>query len=163
MTTERRQKLTLTIGEVARRTGLATSALRFYEDKGLIGSVRTPGNQRCYPRDVIRRVSFIRAAQRVGLSLEEIRAALEHLPAGRTPTREDWHDLSMRWKPLPAGRRARGCGGRSVIRGHTTYRRSGDSRAPMRPPVRCRSAVGRRADISRSMWLDSAQPAMTRA
>ena len=76
MITEQRQRFTLSIGEVARRTGLATSALRFYEDRGLIGSVRTPGNQRCYTRDVIRRVSFIRAAQRVGLSLEEIRAAL---------------------------------------------------------------------------------------
>ena len=99
MSTGQRQKFTLSIGEVARRTGLATSALRFYEDRGLIGSVRTPGNQRCYPRDVIRRISFIRAAQRVGLSLEEIRAALEHLPEGRTPTRGDWHELAMRWKP----------------------------------------------------------------
>ena len=99
MNTRRRQKFSLSIGDVARRTGLTTSALRFYEDKALIASARTPGNQRCYTRDVIRRVSFIRAAQRVGLSLEEIRAVLDDLPAGHAPTREDWHELARRWKP----------------------------------------------------------------
>ena len=99
MNTRRHQKFTLSIGDVARRTGLTTSALRFYEEKALIGSARTPGNQRCYTRDVIRRVSFVRAAQRVGLSLEEIRAVLDDLPAGRAPTREDWHELARRWKP----------------------------------------------------------------
>ena len=95
----RRQKFSLSIGDVARRTGLTTSALRFYEEKALIESLRTPGNQRCYTRDAIRRVSFIRAAQRVGLSLEEIRAVLDDLPEGRSPTREDWHELATRWKP----------------------------------------------------------------
>ena len=99
MKTRQRQKFSLSIGDAARRTGLTTSALRFCEDKGLIESLRTPGNQRCYTRDVIRRVSFIRAAQRVGLSLEEIRAVLDDLPAGRAPTREDWHELARRWKP----------------------------------------------------------------
>ena len=99
MSTRRRQKSRLSIGDVARRTGLATSALRFYEEKALIGSLRTPGNHRWYTRDVIRRVSFIRAAQRVGLSLEEIRAVLDDLPAGRAPTRDDWHELSKKWKP----------------------------------------------------------------
>ncbi|MDE0048804.1 MAG: redox-sensitive transcriptional activator SoxR [Rhodospirillales bacterium] len=99
MNTRRPQRFTLSIGDVARRTGLATSALRFYEEKALIESIRTPGNQRCYTRDVIRRVSFIRAAQRVGLSLEEIRAVLDDLPAGRTPTREDWDRLARRWTP----------------------------------------------------------------
>jgi len=99
MNTRRPSKATLLIGDVARRTGLATSALRFYEEKALIDSVRTPGNQRCYPRDVIRRVSFIRAAQRVGLSLEEIRAVLDDLPAGRSPTREDWEVLARQWRP----------------------------------------------------------------
>ena len=99
MNPRQRQKFTLSIGDIARRTGLATSALRFYEEKALIASTRTSGNQRCYTRDVIRRVSFIRAAQRVGLSLEEIRAVLDDLPAGRTPTREDWHELARRWKP----------------------------------------------------------------
>ena len=93
------QKPTLSIGEVARRTGLSTSALRFYEDKELIVSIRTSGNQRRFTRDVIRRVSFIRAAQRVGLTLGEIRAALDELPAGRAPTREDWEELARRWKP----------------------------------------------------------------
>ena len=78
---------------------LATSAFRFYEDKALTGSIRTAGNQRCCTRDVTRRVSFIQAAKRVGLSLDEIRAVLDDLPAGRTPTREDWHELARRWKP----------------------------------------------------------------
>ena len=99
MKSRQRQKFSLSIGDVARRTGLTTSALRFYEEKALIESLRTPGNQRCYARDVIRRVSFIRAAQRVGLSLEEIRAVLDDLPAGRAPAREDWHELARRWKP----------------------------------------------------------------
>ena len=89
----------LTIGDVARRTSLTKSALRFYEEQELITSTRTAGNQRCYTRDVIRRVSFIRAAQRVGLSLVEIGEVLNDLPAGRTPTREDWEALSRRWKP----------------------------------------------------------------
>ena len=93
------QKATLSIGDVARRTGLAASALRFYEEKALIGSLRTPGNQRYYARDVIRRVSFIRAAQHVGLSLEEIREVLDDLPAGRAPTREDWDTLARSWRP----------------------------------------------------------------
>lgn len=99
MSTRHHQKITLLIGEVARRTGVNASAIRFYEEKALIGSARTPGNQRCYTRDVIRRVSFIRAAQRVGLSLKEIRRALDNLPEGRTPTREDWNQLATRWKP----------------------------------------------------------------
>ena len=99
MQTTRWQRSSLTIGDVARRTGLATSALRFYEQEALIESLRTPGNQRRYPRSVIRRVSFIRAAQRVGLTLAEIRAMLDDLPAGRSPTREDWQELARRWKP----------------------------------------------------------------
>ncbi|MDE0239963.1 MAG: redox-sensitive transcriptional activator SoxR [bacterium] len=99
MQTTRWQKTSLSIGDVARRTGLNTSALRFYEEKALIESLRTPGNQRRYARDVIRRVSFIRAAQRVGLTLEEVRAMLDDLPAGRPPTRADWQELARRWKP----------------------------------------------------------------
>ncbi len=99
MQTTRWQKTSLTIGDVARRTGIATSALRFYEQKALIESLRTPGNQRRYARDVIRRVSFIRAAQRVGLTLEEIRGMLDDLPAGRAPNREDWQELARRWRP----------------------------------------------------------------
>ncbi len=88
----------LSIGQVAERTGAATSALRYWEDLGLIHSVRTTGNQRRYERATIRRVSFIRAAQRVGLSLDEIGAALATLPEGRTPTAGDWARLSRAWR-----------------------------------------------------------------
>lgn len=88
----------LTIGQVAERTGVATSALRYWEDLGLIGSVRTTGNQRRYERPTIRRVSFIRAAQRVGLSLDEIGVALARLPAARTPNASDWAGLSRGWR-----------------------------------------------------------------
>jgi MerR family redox-sensitive transcriptional activator SoxR len=89
---------TLTIGELAERSGVATSALRFYEDQGLISSKRTPGNQRRYTRGTLRRVSIIRAAQRVGLTLEEVGAALAALPEGREPTLRDWERMSRRWR-----------------------------------------------------------------
>lgn len=89
----------LSIGAVSERTGVAPSALRFYEAEGLIHSERTAGNQRRYHREVIRRVSFIRVAQQVGLSLEEIREALSSLPASRTPTTKDWEKLSAAWRP----------------------------------------------------------------
>ena len=88
----------VTIGEMASRTGVAQSALRYYERLGLIHSTRTSGNQRRYPRSMIRRVSFIRIAQRVGLSLEEIREALATLPENRTPTVADWARLSRSWR-----------------------------------------------------------------
>ncbi len=88
----------LSIGEVAARTGVAASALHFYEAKGLIKSRRSEGNQRRYARDVLRRVSIIRAAQRIGISLAEIGDAFEALPNGRTPTAADWHKLSDRWR-----------------------------------------------------------------
>ncbi|HUB70176.1 MAG TPA: redox-sensitive transcriptional activator SoxR [Acidimicrobiales bacterium] len=88
----------LSIGEVAERAGVATSALRFYERQGLISSQRTSGGQRRYRREVLRRVAFVRAAERVGLSLAEVRAALGQLPAGRTPNKEDWARLSLRWR-----------------------------------------------------------------
>ncbi len=88
----------LSIGEVAQRCGVATSALRFYESKGLIESVRTDGNQRRFPRSTIRVVSVIRAAQAVGLTLEEIRAALEALPERRVPTKADWEKMSASWR-----------------------------------------------------------------
>jgi MerR family redox-sensitive transcriptional activator SoxR len=90
----------LTIGEVSARAGVASSALRFYEREGLIASGRTDGGQRRYSRDVLRRVAFVRAAQRVGLSLDEIRSALASLPDGRTPTARDWERLSRSWRPL---------------------------------------------------------------
>jgi MerR family transcriptional regulator, redox-sensitive transcriptional activator SoxR len=76
---------------------VASSALRFYEDVGLVQSERTSGNQRRYPRHMLRRIAFIRAAQRVGLSLDEIREALGSLPAGRTPTKGDWERVSRTW------------------------------------------------------------------
>jgi MerR family redox-sensitive transcriptional activator SoxR len=90
----------LTIGELSRRSGIAPSALRFYEDAGLITSERSAGNQRRYERSVLRRVAFVRAAQRVGLSLDDVRTALATLPAGRTPTKADWTRLSRGWRPL---------------------------------------------------------------
>lgn len=87
----------LTIGELAARSGVAPSALRFYEARGLIRSERTAGGQRRYPRPMLRRVAFVRAAQRVGLSLDEIGAALTTLPHDRTATRADWERLSRSW------------------------------------------------------------------
>jgi MerR family redox-sensitive transcriptional activator SoxR len=88
----------LTIGEVAERTGVAPSALRFYEDRNLIRSTRTGGGQRRYGRDVLRRVAFIRIAQRVGLSLGEVGQALALLPDARTPHASDWERLSRTWR-----------------------------------------------------------------
>ena len=90
----------ITIGELARRSGVATSALRFYESRGLIASSRTNGGQRRYARPMLRRVAFIQAAQRVGLSLEEIATALHRLPEKRTPTKADWAVLSRSWNGL---------------------------------------------------------------
>jgi MerR family redox-sensitive transcriptional activator SoxR len=88
----------LTPGDVAARSGVAVSALHFYERQGLIRSRRTAGNQRRYPRETLRRIAFIRASQRVGIPLAEIRAALDTLPEGKTPGREDWERLSRRWR-----------------------------------------------------------------
>lgn len=90
----------LPIGTFARRAGVAASALRYYETQGLLAAGRTEGGRRCYPRAALRRVAFVRAAQTVGLSLDEIRAALATLPGGRTPTPADWAALSRRWRPL---------------------------------------------------------------
>ena len=89
--------LLLTIGELACRTGVATSALRFYEARGLIHAERNGSGHRRYPRAVARRVAFIIFAQRVGLSLEEIRAELDKLPTDRVPTGEDWDRLTQLW------------------------------------------------------------------
>jgi MerR family redox-sensitive transcriptional activator SoxR len=88
----------LTIGEVSHRAGMAHSALRYYERAGLISAVRSPGGQRRYSRTVLRRLAFVRAAQNVGLSLAEIRAALSTLPEERTPTKTDWERLSKTWR-----------------------------------------------------------------
>lgn len=87
----------LTIGELSARSGVAASALRFYEELGLLEAERTSGNQRRYPRHMLRRVAFIRAAQRVGLSLDEIADALSTLPDRRTPTKADWQRVSRNW------------------------------------------------------------------
>jgi MerR family transcriptional regulator, redox-sensitive transcriptional activator SoxR len=89
----------LTIGALSERAGVAASALRFYEAEGLIHATRTAGGQRRYARDTLRRVSFIRVAQQVGLRLDEIRVALESLPEHRTPTAKDWERLSTSWRP----------------------------------------------------------------
>lgn len=88
----------LTIGETAQRSGVAASALRFYETRNLIGSHRGPGNQRRYHRSMLRRISIIKVAQSLGLSLEEISMALDTLPDKRTPTRRDWEKLSLKWR-----------------------------------------------------------------
>ena len=104
----------LTIGEVAERSGVATSALRFYEAHGLIHSERTDSGHRRYPRAVIRRVAFIVFAQRIGLSLEEIGAELGKLPRNHVPERSDWAKLSGRWNDADprAHRRTRTAGSR---------------------------------------------------
>jgi MerR family redox-sensitive transcriptional activator SoxR len=89
----------LTIGELSERSGVASSALRFYEAEGLIYATRSPSGQRRFTRETLRRVSFVRVAQQVGLSLEEIRMALASLPQNRTPNEEDWERLSNSWRP----------------------------------------------------------------
>jgi len=89
----------LTVGQLAERAGVATSAIRFYESRGLIRSQRTTGNQRRYVKSELRRVAFIRTAQRVGLSLDEIGEALATLPENRVPTKADWSRLSRAWRP----------------------------------------------------------------
>jgi MerR family transcriptional regulator, redox-sensitive transcriptional activator SoxR len=89
---------TITIGELARRSGLAPSAIRFYERRGLLSAERTEGGQRRFRRDVLRRVAFVRVAQRVGLSLEEIGEALAGLPDDRAPTRAEWRRLTTTWR-----------------------------------------------------------------
>ena len=136
----------LTIGEVAERSGVATSALRFYEEQGLIQSERTDSGHRRYPRAVLRRVAFIVFAQKIGLSLEEIRAELAKLPRNRVPERADWAKLSSGWtkrastsaSPSSSGCKAGlteciGCGCLSL------------DRCQLREPGRSRRAPRRRA------------------
>ena len=88
----------LTVGDLSARSGFAVSALHYYEQQGLISSRRTSGNQRRYRRDTLRRLALIRVAQRVGIPLADIRAALDTLPQGRTPTSSDWQRLSEGWR-----------------------------------------------------------------
>ena len=99
----------LSIGEVARRSGVATSALRYYESRGLIHSQRVGGNHRRYHRATLRRISIIRVAQNLGLSLSEISDALASLPAERAPTKRDWTRLSTHWGRRLDQRIACGC------------------------------------------------------
>ena len=88
----------LTVGEVAERSGVAISAVRFYEAEGLIQSTRNAGNQRRFARETLRRVAVIKVAQRLGIPLASIREALKSLPEGRTPNAADWNRLSARWR-----------------------------------------------------------------
>jgi MerR family redox-sensitive transcriptional activator SoxR len=88
----------LTVSDVARRSGFAASALRFYEKEGLIAASRTAGGQRRYERSVLRRLAFIRAARHVGLGLDEVREVLARLPSERTPNRADWMRISRSWR-----------------------------------------------------------------
>lgn len=88
----------LSVGEVAKRCGVKVSTLHFYEEKGLISSSRNPGNQRLYSRDVLRRVSVIKAAQKIGVSLEQVKEAFKTLPNNRTPTKKDWQQLANCWQ-----------------------------------------------------------------
>src|SRR6266581_8570273 len=88
----------LTVGEIARRSGFAESAVRYYEGLGLLSAARTAGGQRRFERSTLRRLAFIRAARNIGLSLDEVAGALASLPAGRTPTRSDWARLSGSWR-----------------------------------------------------------------
>ncbi len=87
----------LSVGELAKRSGVAVSAIHFYETKGLLRSWRNSANQRRYPREALRRVSLVKVAQRLGIPLASIKAALDSLPKGRTPTDQDWRKLSARW------------------------------------------------------------------
>ncbi len=88
----------LTVGDVAHRSGFAPSAVRFYEKQGLIQATRTAGGQRRFERQVLRRLAFVRAARNIGLSLDEVRAALDSLPGSRTPTVADWSRVSRGWR-----------------------------------------------------------------
>lgn len=88
----------LTVTDVSRRSGYAASALRYYEDQGLIDATRSHGGRRRYERSVLRRLAFIRAASNIGLPLAEIREELDRLPRGRTPTKADWQRISRHWR-----------------------------------------------------------------
>jgi MerR family redox-sensitive transcriptional activator SoxR len=133
----------LTVSEVSERSGFAASALRFYEEQGLIHATRTAGNQRRYERNVLRRLAFIRAARNIGLSLDEVADALHTLPDRRTPTRADWARLSKSWthrldEQIAALTRLRqgldsciGCGCLSLK--HCAMQNPGDMAAPAGP------------------------------
>ena len=90
----------LSVGQVAKRAGVAVSALHFYEQKGLIHSLRNHGNQRRYKRDVMRRIAIIKAAQKFGVTLDEIKLAFDSLPQKRNPTKDDWSQLATQWQAM---------------------------------------------------------------
>ena len=94
------EQANLSVGFIAKRSGVKVSTLHFYEQKGLIRSWRNQGNQRRYQRDVLRRISVIKAAQKMGITLQEIKAAFAQLPSQRTPNKDDWEKLSSYWKNL---------------------------------------------------------------
>lgn len=107
MTTSHDPEELLTIGEMSRRTGVAVSALRYYEELGLIASLRTVGNQRRFPRHMLRRVSLISVAKNLGIPLEDVHEAFESVPLDRTPSHEDWQRASRAWKRQLEERRQR--------------------------------------------------------
>lgn len=92
------EEANLSVGDVAKRCGIKVSTLHFYEQKGLIKSWRNQGNQRRYKRDVLRRISVIKAAQKIGITLSEVAEVFESLPNQRTPNKDDWQELSIRWQ-----------------------------------------------------------------
>lgn len=96
--TEKNAHQWISIGELAKRSGVSVSAVRFYEEKQLIWSVRTDGNQRRYQRAMLRRVAIIKVAQLVGVSLEQVKSALDILPKDRVPSSEDWQQMSQQWQ-----------------------------------------------------------------
>lgn len=96
--TEKNSQQWMSIGELAKRSGVSVSAVRFYEDKQLIWSIRTEGNQRRYQRAMLRRVAIVKVAQQVGIRLEQIKAALDILPKDRVPSSEDWQQMSTQWQ-----------------------------------------------------------------
>lgn len=136
----------LTPGELAKRSGVAVSALHFYEREGLIESRRTTGNQRRYARHTLRRVSFIRVSQGLGISLREIRTALDTLPASKAPTKADWTRLSHVGAPTSthASRRSNDCATISMVASdagacHCVHARSTTPATSSRPRVRART------------------------
>jgi MerR family redox-sensitive transcriptional activator SoxR len=150
----------LTIGELSARSGVAASALRFYEAEGLIASTRTSGNQRRYDRASLRRVALVQAGRAAGIPLSEIRAALDALPAGRTPGRRDWDRLSRGWRAdidrrisMLEALRGRlttciGCGCLSIDR--CSLLNPGDEAARLGPGAHYLERASRREAVSRS-------------
>ncbi len=139
-------------GDVARRAGVAVSALHFYEREGLITSVRTVGNQRRYHRDVLRRIAFVRVSQGVGISLADIRSALATLPEGRTPTKADWSRCPGRGAPRSTSGSAgsRSCATPSTTASGAAACRCSRAGSPTPATPSASTATGRSACSGRS-------------